>query len=240
MGIVFGPVDVTEIPFRQEQPMQDGSGAQYGLVGMEPKIIGVKGNIEFDAIDLNALADIAGNQAGEIAVLPKVLELLFAGLIDQVQRFAQRSLNALVIGIQIEEIGVERTNMVLRFDRNILLAIGRQGFQRLAVGQDIDLVLRERRQLIAFIEYQSAKTHAANKYRDGKTSHMSESAIQSFQLHKGHKQVLKRLNKVFPEFLRHGSGQRIAADPNDLVGDTRNSGVTDDANDQENEIGCIR
>ena len=42
---------------------------------MQPKVIGVKGNVEFDAIDLDTLADVTGDQTGEIAVLAQVLEL---------------------------------------------------------------------------------------------------------------------------------------------------------------------
>ena len=85
VGIVIRPAGIAKPAFREQVPGDDTGGTGYFLGSLASEMKGVGLHIEVDAVNGDFLADIAGDNAGVVAVFFQVVIETFRRAICEVE-----------------------------------------------------------------------------------------------------------------------------------------------------------
>lgn len=91
---------VAQVAFCDETACDNGGCANQLLMGMAAEIKWIDFGIDVNAVQVDFLADVAGDHVGVIAILLQVVILPLGRFIRQVQGFGDVALNDFIIRIE--------------------------------------------------------------------------------------------------------------------------------------------
>lgn len=184
MWVIVRTGHVAQVALRHQAAVNRGTGTHqfFGRIAFEVKRVLVY--VQLDAVYLHLLADIPGDQVGIKTAFFEVIILRFRTAVRQVQGFGNGRLYLFIVGTEVKKVLVEYFDVIPRLYRRVRFGIGGKSFQRLAVCQDINMVFKVGRGLVAFVNRITGDDDTGDDQQIAEAFDMLKSGIDIFELTK--------------------------------------------------------
>ena len=166
-----------------DEPTEGGAaGADELLAGVAGEAVRVAVQLQADAVDLDLLGDVGGDQAVVVARFAQVVVLLFGAFIGQVQGPGDGGLDGLFIRGQAEEVLVEGADVVAQLDRQVGLFVRGDGLQQLAVVEQVAPLLGLVDDPGVGVDHVTGGGQVGQDQRDAERADVAEGGVDVFEL----------------------------------------------------------
>src|SRR3569833_2406189 len=179
--VIVTSADITLFSGRNQAANNGATGTDDAFRGVAAEAIRITAQVDADAVYLQLLADVAGNDVGVVAAFGEVIICAVGRAVSQVKRFTKACLVGFIVWRQGKKKLVEGFDMIARFDGDIILAVRGDGIQHLAVEQDYDAALDGGNQCPALV---NRKTHVyigTEYHHYGKSADMLKCRFEVFK-----------------------------------------------------------
>lgn len=177
MGIVLTAGNQTKVSFGDQNSGDNGAGTGEDLLAEVSEMVGWLAQLEENAVLLNFLADVSGDDIGVVVTFPQVVVLTLGRQVCQIECLGGVGFDHFFVRIQSKEKPVESGDVIFGFHFQIFPSVGEQGFQHFSVGQDIDFLLQGISQLLALEKCVTCKEERGDHDYQRKQTDLSEGGV---------------------------------------------------------------